>query len=172
MAEYKILIPKILKWEAGFVNDPTDNGGATMKGVTMETYTFFRKLCNGTAPTITDLKLITDTEWELLFKKLYWDRWCGDQIKNQSVANILVDWVWGSGKWGIIIPQRILGLKEDGIVGPVTIAAVNKCNQIDFFNKIQTARSQFLFDIVKRDPKQRKFINGWLNRLHDYRFSF
>jgi hypothetical protein len=30
-------------------------------------------------------------------KSLYWDKWKADQIKSQSVANILVDWVWASG---------------------------------------------------------------------------
>ena len=32
-------------------------------------------------------------------------------------ANTLVDWLWCSGAWGIKIPQKILGLKVDGIVG-------------------------------------------------------
>ena len=33
MAEVKKLVPFILKWEGGFVNDPDDLGGATNKGV-------------------------------------------------------------------------------------------------------------------------------------------
>lgn len=38
MANHKLLAPIILKWEGGWVNDPTDMGGMTMKGITMETY--------------------------------------------------------------------------------------------------------------------------------------
>lgn len=48
------------------------------------------------------------------------------KLKNQSIANILVDWYWGSGKWGIVIPQRILGLTADGVVGPKTLDKINQ----------------------------------------------
>ena len=35
------------------------------------------------------------------FKKLYWDKWKADSIKNQSVADILVDWVLDEWQhWG------------------------------------------------------------------------
>ena len=36
MANVNVLLPFILKWEGGFVNDPADAGGATNKGVTIE----------------------------------------------------------------------------------------------------------------------------------------
>ena len=39
MANVEKLVPFILKWEGGFVNDPDDLGGATNKGVTLATYT-------------------------------------------------------------------------------------------------------------------------------------
>ena len=35
MADYQKLVPIIKKWEGGFVNDPSDSGGATNKGVTL-----------------------------------------------------------------------------------------------------------------------------------------
>lgn len=35
MADYKLLVPFIRKWEGGFVNDPYDKGGATNAGVTI-----------------------------------------------------------------------------------------------------------------------------------------
>jgi hypothetical protein len=38
MADLKIFLPKILKWEGGFVNDPADPGGATNMGVTISTW--------------------------------------------------------------------------------------------------------------------------------------
>ena len=38
MANANILLPFILRWEGGFVNDPTDRGGATNKGVTITTW--------------------------------------------------------------------------------------------------------------------------------------
>ena len=106
-----------------------------------------------------------------ILKPHYWDRWKADQIISQPIANILVDWVWGSGKWGVIIPQRILGLQTDGVVGRLTIAAVNKQNPAELFARIKTARVEFLNNIVKNDPSQRVFLKGWINRLNDLKFA-
>ncbi len=72
---------------------------------------------------------MTSVQWGVIFKKYYWDKWNADDIKDQNVANILVDWVWASGAYGIKIPQRVLGVDVDGIVGPKTIAAVNARNK-------------------------------------------
>ena len=35
-------LPFILHWEGGFVNDPADHGGRTMKGITQRVYTAYR----------------------------------------------------------------------------------------------------------------------------------
>lgn len=43
MADVRKLKPFILKWKGGFVNDPADLGGATNKGVTIDTYKEYRK---------------------------------------------------------------------------------------------------------------------------------
>jgi lysozyme family protein len=107
----------------------------------------------------------------VVLKKFYWDRWKADLIKNQSVADILVDWVWGSGKWGIVIPQRLLNVDADGMVGNHTIDAVNAANQQDFHRMIVDARLKFIGDIILRDPSQERFRKGWTNRINDYTFS-
>lgn len=36
MADYKILVPFLLKFEGGVVDDPADAGGFTNKGVTLD----------------------------------------------------------------------------------------------------------------------------------------
>jgi lysozyme family protein len=82
---------------------------------------------------------ITPHQFATVLKKLYWDGWQGDNIHNQSIANILVDWVLASGSWGIMKPQGLLGLAQDGAVGDVTIAAVNEVDPKTFFNQVQAA---------------------------------
>lgn len=174
MADVKKLAPIIAKWEGGYVNDPKDRGGATNMGVTLATWrqVGYDKDGDGDIDA-QDIKLLTTTDFSAVLKQ-YWNRWQADNIINQSIANILVDWVWGSGAWGIKIPQRLLGLKQDGIVGSKTIAAVNKRISEDaegFFKEIYQAREKFLTDIVKNDKTQERFIKGWLNRLKDFKFS-
>ena len=98
--------------------------------------------------------------------------WNGFQkINNQSIANLLVDWLWTSGKWGIIYPQQILNVKPDGIVGKITLDAINNNKeQKNLFNQLWNRRLKQFQDIVKNDPSQKKFLKGWTKRLQDLRY--
>ena len=188
MANVDILLPFILKWEGGFVNDPADSGGATNKGVTIATW----KRCgydnDGDGDIdVADLKLISNNDVRnRVLKPAYWDRWKADNIHSQKIANILVDWVWGSGKHGIVIPQRLLGVNPDGIVGDKTLSAVNFADPDQLFDAIYNARVKFLKDITassiaayekkigRKATEQelmkhtnKRFLKGWLRRLAD-----
>lgn len=172
MANLKLLSPIILKWEGRkFTNDPLDKGKATKDGVTLSTWqkVGYDKNHDGHID-VEDLKLLTDDDFNMVLRS-YWNVWQADLIKNQSIANILTDWVWGSGSWGVKIPQRILGIKSDGVVGNATLAMVNQSDQKELFDKIWNERKVFLENIVKNNPSQKRFIKGWLNRLADFKFS-
>ena len=160
--------PFILSWEGGFVNDPDDAGGATNKGVTLAT---FRQVF-GRSKTVSDLRRMTDAQWEQVFRRYYWDRWKADEIENQSVANLLVDWVWASGRYGITIPQALLGVKVDGLVGPKTIAALNgwKLGQENLFKALWSDRKKYIEMITKKGNNQ-KFKRGWLRRLDGIKYG-
>lgn len=172
MADVKKLKPFILKWEGGFVNDPADLGGATNKGVTIGTYKEYRRKKGLPEPTVEDLKKLSDDEWIDILKTYYWDRWKADQIQNQSIANILVDWVWASGVHGIKKPQVLLGVTADGIVGKATLAAINGySSQHELFDKIKQARLDFVDSICHSRPANEKFRCGWCNRINDFIFE-
>lgn len=173
MADVNNLVPIIFKWEGGWADNKNDRGGKTNMGVTLATWKQVGYDKNGDGLIdAEDLKLITRQDVVNVLRDHYWNRWKADRIQNQSIANILVDWVWGSGSWGIIIPQRILGVTADGIVGPKTLAAVNNYpDQEGLFRLIFAYRLQFINDIVKNDPSQKVFHKGWINRLNDYKFQ-
>ena len=173
MADVNKLAPWILKWEGGFVNDPDDSGGATNKGVTIKTWkqVGYDKDGDGNID-VKDLKLLTvDDVIKVVLKPHYWDRWKADEIVSQSVANICVDWVWASGKPGITRVQKLLGVKQDGVVGPKTLAALNSRSPLPLFGAIKQERIKFIDEICIKNPKNLKFKKGWLNRLNDLKYE-
>ncbi len=173
MAKIEILAPFILSFEGGFVNDRDDAGGATNRGVTIATWRQqgYDKDGDGDID-VADLKLLTEEDAVRIMKRNYWDRWQGDRIECQSLANTLVDWVWGSGVWGIKLPQRLLGVKQDGIVGEKTLYALNARDPKEFFSVVQQARADYFESICKTRPANKKFLKGWLRRLHAIGYGY
>ena len=167
MANASELMPFIHKWEGGYSNHKNDKGGCTMKGVTINTFRSFF----GEEKTCSDLKSITDEQWLKIFKEGYWDPCKGDKILDQSVANIIVDWAWMSGvKTAIKKIQELLNLETDGIVGPVTLTAINSQNGEELFNNIYNIRKKFYYNRCEVNPSQEVFLDGWLNRLNDLEY--
>lgn len=167
MADYKILVPFLLKFEGGVVDDPADAGGFTNKGVTLKTY----KAVFGQDKTKEDLVNITDEEWGHIFKIYYWDKLKADHIDSQSVANIIVDWGFNAGVETVAKKvQAIVGAKVDGCIGNQTISLINLCDPRDLFDQIKESRIRFYKSIVERNPSQKKFLKGWLNRVEAISF--
>ena len=157
--------------KTGFSNDPRDKGGATMTGVTLGAYTTYCRRKGYPCPTVERLRAIPYDHWLDILKSMYWDRWKADEIRSQSVAEILVDWVWASGKYGITIPQRVLGVAADGIVGVKTLAAVNARSPERLFAEIMAERKAYIDRICASRPANNKFKKGWLNRLNAMHYA-
>lgn len=190
MANIEKFIPFVIKWETGcrkgmgetpkalferarkygWANDKDDHGGATQTGLTIASYRSYCKRHGISEPTTDDLRSIPYETWRQVMKEDYWDKWKADQINNQSVANMLVDWVWASGVWGVKKPQAILGVHVDGIVGKITLSEVNAKNPVWLFNKLVEARHKFVEKIVSNNPSQEKWLRGWKNRIDDIKY--
>lgn len=150
MATPKPVFEKILYWEGGYGNDKVDGAGATKFGITLAALLGSPESDkDGDGDTdADDVKLLTKEDAYKIFIEKFWKRWKADSIKNQSVAAFLVDWLYNSGGYGIILPQEVLGVKTDGRVGTLTIDAVNKANQQDLFIRLKRSRLHFIDGIV------------------------
>lgn len=215
MANVEKLVPIIIKWEAGidpnkeenagltakelfekaretgYGNDPVDTGGPTMVGIILETYKAYCKKKKKPVPGIKELKAITYAEWLDILKTMFWDRMQADRIENQSIANLCVNTVWGTGPGYIKTIQSVLGVRQDGIVGDITLGKINGWNpQSALFDRLWARRKRFFEDVVARSIAdyerklgrksttqeqlkytKRKYIKGWLNRLSDFKFE-
>lgn len=167
MANFDKYAPALNTWEGGFALVKDDKGGWTNRGVTLDT---FRLYVNPNA-TVEDLGRMTDAQWRLVAKGKFWDKCGGDKIQNQSIAELFVDWCFHSGIGMIKRVQGIVGVKADGIVGPQTIAAINRQNAKRLHFMIKAARVEFLANAVRNTSSNLKFYDGWINRVAALEFN-
>lgn len=178
MANYQNLIPFIMKWEGGlsknksdyYAKFPVDDSGYhTNKGVAWKV---FSSVYGSDDNEKKRWYAMTTQDWSIFYKKNYWDKMQGDLIKSQRIADVLVNWAWGSGT---SIPskaiQRIVGVTPDGVLGPESVNAINKGNEAQIFAKLQKANLDF-FDNLTKQPKYAMFKTGWDNRLKDLYNNF
>lgn len=168
MANFDKYAPRLDRYEGRkFVDDPDDYGGATYRGVTLTT---FREVF-GAGKTVEDLKAMTEEQWRRVMKGLFWDKIRGDEIKNQSVAEIICDWVVNSGLSKIRKVQEFAGTKADGIVGPKTVAAINGADQLQLHRRIKLERARRFLNQIDANFRQMKYFDGWFARLVDLKFE-
>lgn len=146
-----------------------DKGGATMCGVTLSTYQDYCRRNGLPKPDAEALKRLPYSQWRDIAKRTFWDRVKGDSIRNQSIALVVMDWVWTSGVGGIKGVQRAVGATPDGIIGNQTLAMLNSGDAVKVFQKLCATRESFYVSVAKK-PGQARFLNGWLNRARSIQF--
>lgn len=168
MADFNKYLPTLLLHEGGWVNDPLDAGGCTNWGVTRFTLEDYRNH----PVTCQDVKNLTKEEAGKIYKKNYWDTIGGDLITSQSVAEFLFDFGVNSGTGRAAKAlQSILGVTQDGKIGPKTIKATNERDPKKLFEDLKQNRLDFVNSIVRNNPSQKKFLKGWTNRINSFIFK-
>lgn len=99
----------------------------------------------------------------------WWDPIQGDQIRDQDVAYTVYSFATNSSAYGtprtaIRLLQVIVGATPDGVMGPVSLEALNAMEPRLFLALFSLARIARYRDIVTRDRSQGKFLLGWINR--------
>lgn len=153
--------PLLHSLEKGISNRASDRGGFTVDGVTLATFRQFY----GQDKTEADLRNMTRPQWRHIMKTGYWDVCKADQIEDQKLAELIVDWCVNSGIARIRNVQSILEVRPDGCVGPVTLAAINGGDTAELYRRIMAARTGWFERIVRNDPRQMLNLRGWMNRL-------
>lgn len=156
-SNFKKSLSLVLAHEGGFVNHPKDPGGATNKGITIATYRAHVKK-NGT---VNDLKNITDAQVEKVYREEYWNKIKGDQLPS-GVDYAVFDFAVNSGPARAAqYLQSVVGVKQDKIIGPATIAAVNKMQPAKVIADLCAKRLAFL----KALSTWPTFGKGWGRRV-------
>ena len=154
----------VLASEGGFVDNKADSGGATMKGITLDTYRLFKK---NTHLTPNDLKNISDADVSTIYLKRYWNTCRCSELPN-GIDYCVFDFAVNAG-YGLSIKtlQKSVGADVDGNLGSITLALINKHNVSDLIKTFSNQKEVFYRNIVAKRPSQSVFINGWLARIND-----
>ena len=171
MANFDNFAPFLRSWEGGFVNNPSDPGGATMCGVTMATW---KQYCrqHGIRCTVETLKNIAPADWASIMKSGYWDKVSAGGIKCQGIANMVADFAVNAGvTTAAKALQRAANVLHDGIVGTIPLQAVNDGNQAIIFRALRAARLEYYQGLAKRKPEMEQFLAGWERRVKAIRLQ-
>lgn len=176
MASFDIFKKLLAKNEGGYQNLAGDTGNYNSLGQRVGTNfgisARFYETIIGRPPTVDDMKAITLSQANSIYKKHFWDAIHGDYLINQSVANIIADHAVNGGEYPIarqvqLILRNKFGkiITVDGDIGPKTAHLINSVNQAKLFEEIKSARYQLYVAIGGQ------FLNTWLNRLKVFVFS-
>ncbi|HDR9314183.1 TPA: N-acetylmuramidase [Burkholderia vietnamiensis] len=137
--------------EGGYSNNPADPGGETMWGVTARV-----ARAHGYGG---DMRQLPQTTAKLIAKTVYWDPYYCDQF-DPRIAFQVFDAAYNGGL-PVTWLQEAAGLKPDGRIGPVTIAAVNAADPLRIVARFLAYRLRYLADLHNWPA----FSHGWANRI-------
>lgn len=151
----------VLQFEGGYSNDPLDKGGATNKGVIQSVYDSYRK---SFGLPIQSVQQISDAEVRDIYYKRYWLAAKCDKLPN-GVDTVHFDTAVNAGpSQAAKFLQRAIGVKDDGVIGDVTLAKVNTLDSKVVMKAYTNSRISFYVDLVVKDVTQIKFLKGWIKR--------
>lgn len=148
----------ILASEGGYVDHPSDPGGATNLGITHRTLAAWR----GKPVTKQDVRNLTRAEALEIYEAQYWRTSGADRLP-VGIDYAVFDYAVNSGPARAVKDlQRVLGVGVDGIVGAQTLAAVSARQSADLIRGLCDRRRAF----VRGLKTYSTFGRGWESRIN------
>lgn len=167
------MIAALIEREGGYSNHRTDKGGPTKYGITQRTLSIYLKR----PVSIDEVRYLTEEKAAEIYERLYYLDPHIDLLPQDFQAQVLDMCVNHGAPDGIRYFQQFLntfgsGLKVDGIIGPKTVKAgtvvIKQLGKIEANNQLAEFRKSVYLEIVKNDPTQIGFRNGWLKRAKEF----
>lgn len=151
----------VLAAEGGFVNHPADPGGATNLGITRRTLSDFRD----TEATEADVRALTRAEAREIYRARYWIPMRCAELP-PGVDLMVFDFGVNSGPGrSLRLLQGSVGVKADGSIGPITLAAARACRGAELIGRLAEGRMAYYRGL---DGFQ-TFGRGWTRRVEGAR---
>jgi lysozyme family protein len=180
MAQFEDCLEYVLSHEGGYVDHPKDPGGATNKGISialvkgMDKKILDRLGIKG-AITKETIKGLSDSQISGIYFSEFWNKAAYDKIMNGMIAKYIFDMsvhhglvqsVKNTQRAACSAQKQKDYVKDDGIMGPKTIQAVNQAS-FSIIPALISERAGFMRRLVAVKPELSVFIDGWLSRAYD-----
>lgn len=148
----KWMIDETLKHEGGYVFNEDDPGGETNFGISKKSY-----------PDV-DIKKLTKTKARKIYEEDYWYEFL-DELPDPVLALQVFDFGVnaGTGRSRRLL-QRVVGVKQDGVIGPVTMAAIEKRDILDTRRKFLERALLYYTELAIGQRALRQFLLSWIRR--------
>jgi lysozyme family protein len=170
MSTFDAAIGIVLQHEGGWVSDPDDAGGETNYGISM-------RLIQNLGLKPTDLGIPQDAFTPgclkgmpreaaiLLYRDQFWLKNRYEDIVDQSAATKVFDAGVNMGPVNAAkCAQRAVGVDDDGVLGPITLGAINAAVPRTFIAQMAQEMENYYRRICDVRPQNRKFLSNWLHR--------
>ena len=165
MANFQPAFQKMIHNEGGYVLHEVegDRGGQTYAGIaknfhpTWEGWIYIDKK-DFNSPQL--LNAVSD-----FYNRQFWRPIRGNDIQQQAVAEALFDFSVNAGiRTASKLAQIVVDAAPDGIIGAKSIAKINDADPEKFLLKFALAKVARYAEICRKNPSQKKFLLGWVNR--------
>lgn len=171
--DIEAMIDDVIRREGGFTDHPADRGGPTNFDITQRTLARYL----GRKVTRNDVRRLSRDLAVDIYRRAYYLEPRIDTLP-KSIRAFLFDSAVNHGpKRAIHLLQQVCNaagfgdLKVDGLLGPATqrqAAIADDAMGIWFVAALTEERRMFYRLIVQRNPSQRVFLKGWMNRLAEF----
>ena len=147
----------VLQHEGGYIHHALDPGGRTNLGVTQRVWEDYV----GHSVDEQAMRQLTKEMVAPLYRKQYWNVCHCDDLP-AGVDYLAFDFSVNAGSFrSIKTIQRALSITADGVIGPVTLKAIQDANAEEFINNFAAAKEVFYRSLTNFPT----FGKGWLNRV-------
>lgn len=147
--KFDAIIERVLAHEGGYVNHPRDPGGETNWGIAKRSY-----------PAL-DIRRLTREQAIAIYRRDFWNPIRGDDLPRQfafqAMDAAINHGIGNAVRW----IQQAVGVADDGVFGPVSLAAVKKTDPADLTLRFLAARLEF----YTRLSTWPTFGIGWVRRI-------
>lgn len=140
----------LISHEGGYVWNPADPGGETKFGISKRQY-----------PSL-DIRNLTLADAKAIYLRDYWQRAQCDRLPPDLAFDVFDAAVNSGVGTAIRWLQRAAGVADDGVVGPLTLAAIQR---LDDTSALRARYSGHRLEFMTRLSTWDVFGKGWARRM-------